>query len=103
MPITDERVLDLLSAGEDYKRGLERLRDLLSQEWEKAEGGVLTHEDALRNVFVMSSELSLLEEPQTSPGVLVRERAHYANWRLNANRRRRAKRLRLSGQQEEGE
>lgn len=96
MAISQQRVIDIINAGLDFKQALDRTIQLIDDEY----ANHAKHDDIppfLISLYTRCSYIKLLEKPETSPIVLVTEAKHFRqNYRRNqrnaakAERRRRA-------------
>lgn len=73
MPITQERLRQLLTAGENYQFNYENLKTTIHQQARRAENGEITLAQAMHNVIIQSGGIDL----STSQILLAQERLHY--------------------------
>jgi len=77
MPITEPRMLALISAGQDYQVALRATIAQISRERANVRAGLYDEAGAFRNIESMISELALLAQPITSVTTLALEAAHF--------------------------
>lgn len=80
MPISQERMLSLIEAGEDAMAALARGETLVRREVENVAEGRMTAEDALGNIAGMLKSSLLLEHPVATAVTLSTERRHFAKF-----------------------
>lgn len=90
MPITLEKHLELLSAGEDALQALDRLWALVQREGKLAAEGGASWQQAFENVGLMGQPEFLLTHPIETKMVVAMEREYYSPTRLGINRRSKA-------------
>lgn len=95
MPITEHRLLALISAGEDALRGLQQVPEILRRE--TALGA--TPEATLANLKLFLQPDFLLSRPQETRETLLRERQHMSPTRQGQNRRARLRAQRRRAKQ----
>lgn len=103
MPITEDRMLALLAAGEDLQQALEASEQSLRQVASEAEGGMLSAGEALAQALLLVGR-ARLRQPIESSLVLAVERQHFqlVRGRNRAARRRMAlKRGKARGEQQD--
>lgn len=91
MPITEQRLLGLIAAGEDALRGLIRVEALVKRELALG----LPSEQTLENLVLFLQTDLLLEHPVETRVTLAGERQKMSPTRLGANRRARDRQRRL--------
>lgn len=91
MPITQDRLLALLSAAEDFKRAFERARDIISAQVDAASNMRKSVHEALGIIDRQVVLQNLLENPYTTGAALQTEQNHFKPHRVNTNRRVAAK------------
>lgn len=102
MPITQQRMLDLLASSEDYRQALTKAIEVAKGEAQRGIDGFAEPMDALRNITLLLDENSLLREPVKSATTLALERQHFSRARVKFNLREaeRARRRRTSHENE---
>src|SRR5258707_9879994 len=97
MPITQQRMLDLLSSCEDHRQALTNAITLAKTEAQRALDGLCESKDACFNIILLLEENALLRDPVRSATTLALERQHFSKARVKFNTREaeRARRRRL--------
>lgn len=85
MPITQQRMLDLISAASDYERGLTAAVGIVSDYWRRANAGSISWQEALTMVDASIRHTSLLTHPLDSTRIIALERAHFSSTAQRAN------------------
>ncbi len=85
MPLDTNRMVKVLSAGEDALQALRKLIEMIKREYELPGDATSKFE----NLALMAQEIYLLKEPLETPVILASERAYYNPTRLGINRRAR--------------
>lgn len=92
MPITQDRMLELISAAQDYKQAFERLIDAIAVYSHDAESGKKTHETALQLIAVTANASIMLRDVVTSSQTIIAETLHFKmNKKRNARKADRAR------------
>lgn len=99
MPITQSRMLSLLSAAQDYKQALELVCHTLAAQEASLREGTTTPAQALQLCFASANAVVLLSNPTISPAVIGVESAHFkSNQRRNIKKAEKARaKRRLTG------
>ena len=93
MPITQQRLLAVLSAGEDFQQALAKASSIARRERDLALAGRETEAQALANIALFLGDTSLLlRDSAGSQSALAIERAHFSTSRIKDNERE-AKRI----------
>lgn len=92
MPITQQRLLALLSSAEDYAAAVHQASQIARRERDLALAGRQSAEEALANIALFLDDASqLLTRPVASATTLAIERAHFTPSRVKDNERERAR------------
>lgn len=87
MAITQDRMLKLLAAAEDFDQALRGAREIVDKELKNEAEGRVSAKEALQNIDLLFSRAYLLERPEESFAALVREKTHFSKARIRANAR----------------
>ena len=88
MPITQDRMLALIAAGEDYQQALAQARELITTNRNRVLDGQISPQDAINLLSQFIVPELLLKSPSRSESTLYIERKHFNS---NAARNERAK------------
>jgi len=99
MPITQERFLSLLQAGEDQAQGLRQACEIAAREARLVAEGKTSAEEALANISLFLTPEGLLQQPVASQLTLQAERKFFSKERLGINRRSKDRQARKRGRQ----
>ncbi len=78
MPITQSRMLSLISASEDYQQALNAVKADAVTLWHNVQTGALTHEDALSQLVLDCQQIHLrLKFPIESVATIADEKSHF--------------------------
>ena len=77
MPISQDRMIALISAAQDYQRAIDRMENILSQNLSRISRGELSTEDFLSNLPVLLSSSALLDNLPLSLKTIALEAAHF--------------------------
>jgi len=102
MPITQQRMLDLLASCEDHRQALTQAIALAKSEAQRGLDGLVAPVDSCTNIILLLEENALLRNPVRSATTLALERQHFSKARVKFNTREaeRARRRRLPDHQQ---
>lgn len=77
MPITQDRMIAVLNAAQDYEQALQRAVALIRTHAQQAKDGVITWQEAMENTVMLVSAQALLTRTITTNKTLGAERQHF--------------------------
>lgn len=100
MPISQQRMLRLIAAAEDFEAGLQRASQIVDREAALAKQGHQTAATALFNISLLVQRDLLLSHPVETAVALASEKQHFSGGKVRDNEREaaRAKRRREARQ-----
>jgi hypothetical protein len=80
MPITQDRVIAILNAAQDYEQALSRAVGLIRTHAQQAKDGVITWQEAMETTMMLVSAGALLTRSITTNKTLAAERQHFKDF-----------------------
>ncbi len=97
MPITQSRMIALVSAAQDYKQALDQVCGFITKQHERHTAGQITSDQACELLFSSANAMFLLAQPIESALAIVAEAKHFrVNSRRNERKAEKARENRLA-------
>lgn len=93
MPITQQRMIELIHAGEDFQQALTLAESLVQSAYSRASSGQTTHQAELDQLGAQIVASLLLRDPIDSASALAVEASHFRRVQKHNSRAARQQRL----------